>query len=71
MNINKYCIDDLLNDIRKFLQTDSFSNEKVEISTILINYLPILEHNDINDKIIKKHKDIIEIYSYKYLLIFF
>ena len=65
LNIKKYCIDDLLNEINQFFQTKSFSDEKVEISKILINFIPKLESNDANNKIFQKHKDIRDIYFYK------
>ena len=63
--IKKYSMDDLLNDINQFLQTKFYSNDKLEMSKILINYLPTLESNDMNDKIIQMHKDIRNIYFYK------
>ena len=66
LNIKKYCMDDLLNEINQFFQSKSSINEKIEISKILINFVPNLESNDANDKIIEMHKDIRDIYFYKY-----
>ena len=66
LNIKKYCTEHLLKEINKFLQEKLDSEEKIDISKILISFSPQLESNDINDKIIKKHNDIREIYNYEY-----
>ena len=63
LNIKKYGINDILDEINQFLNSrDSYKN-KVNISKILIDFLPDLRENDENDQIIKRHKDIRYIYS--------
>ena len=62
LNINIFSIDDLLNEINQYLNSKPFTQEKFEISQILIKFVPSLESNDMNDKIINEHKDIINIY---------
>ena len=64
LNIKKYCNDDLLNEINKFFKEKSNSNEKIELSKILIKFLPELEENEINNNIIQKHNNIREIYDF-------
>ena len=66
LNIAKYCNDDLLNEINKFFQDKLDSLEKVELSKILIHFLPELEENEMNKNIIQKHNNIREIYSFIY-----
>ena len=63
LNINIYGIDDILTEINQFLNRNEEFERKVAISKILINFLPDLESNDGNESIIKKHKDIRDIFS--------
>ena len=63
LNIKKYGIDDILKEINQFLNTKDFNENKVNMSKIMINYIPDLESNDTNDNIIKKHNEIRYIYS--------
>ena len=66
LNIMKYCNDDLLNEINKFFNDRIDCSEKVELSKILIQFVPQLEENEMNNNIIQKHNDIREIYSFIY-----
>ena len=62
--IKKYGIDDILNKINQFLNDkDNNDSNKISMSNIMINYIPILESNDANDNIIKEHNDIRFVYS--------
>ena len=63
LNISKYCMDDLFKEINQFLNEKDFSKNKIDLSIILINYIPNLESNHANDEILKKHNDIRYIYS--------
>ena len=63
LNISKYCMDDLLEEINKFLNDKDYSTNKMNLCKILINYIPDLESNDTNNEILKSHNDIRYIYS--------
>ena len=56
-------MDDLFKEINQFLNEKDFSENKIDLSIILINYIPNLESNHANDEILKKHNDIRYIYS--------
>ena len=63
LNISKYCMDDLLEEINKFLNDKDYSTNKMNLCKILINFIPDLESNDTNNEILKSHNDIRYIYS--------
>ena len=54
LNINKYSMDDLLKEINQYLNNKEISDDgKIYLCKILINYIPNLESNDANKKILK------------------
>ena len=63
LNIKKYCIDDLLKEINNYFEKNYDNIEKVKISEILLKFLPNLEPNETNKKIIKELNDIRNIYN--------
>ena len=64
LNITKYCMDDLLNEINQYLNNKNIIEiNKFEICKILMNYLPNLESNDTNINILNSHNDIRFIYA--------
>jgi len=63
LNISKYCMDDLLEEINKFLNDKDYSTNKMNLCKILINFIPDLESNETNNEILKSHNDIWYIYS--------
>ena len=67
-------MDDLLKEINQFLNNSQDNKEldkykKKELCKILINFIPNLESNDANNKILKSHNDIRFIYSSIYSMV--
>ena len=64
LNISRYSMDDLLKEINQYLNNKYISDDgKIGLCKILINYIPILESNETNNKILRDHNDVRFIYS--------